>query len=87
MGQFFSSLGHVFQEKATTVFSIFDYIVLVISALIFLLSSKLVSKFGYDPTDRRRAASVWMLRAVNITLFFSYFLAVVVSYQQRLPDH
>jgi small-conductance mechanosensitive channel len=83
MDQIISSLGHAFQDKVSTVFSVFDYIVLVINALIFLLSSKIVSKFGYDPTDRRHAASAWMLRAVNIMLFLLYFLAVFFTDKAR----
>ncbi|MEJ2691563.1 MAG: hypothetical protein P8166_00600 [Candidatus Thiodiazotropha sp.] len=83
MEQFISSLGHMFQGKVSAVFSVFDYIVLVINALIFLLSSKIVSKFGYDPTDRRHASSVWMLRAVNIILFLLYFLAVFFTDKAR----
>lgn len=83
MEQFISSIGHAFQDKLSSVFSVFDYIVLAINALIFLLSSKLVTKFGYDPTDRRHGASVWMLRAVNITLFLLYFLAVFFTDKAR----
>lgn len=79
----FADMGSMVLEKLDSVFSMFDYTVLAINALIFLLSTRIVAKFGYTPSDRGYNASVWMLRAVNITLFLLYFLAVFFTDKAR----
>lgn len=83
MEQFLIEIGHRFQDRAGLVFSLFDYIVLAINALIFLLSARLVTRFGYVPGERRHQAAIWMLRAVNLTLFLLYFLAVFFTDKAR----
>ena len=83
MEQFLIDIGHRFQERMDMVFSLFDYIVLAINALIFLLSSRIVTRFGYAPGDRRHQSAVWMLRAVNLMLFLLYFLAVFFTDKAR----
>ncbi|MGD8914209.1 MAG: mechanosensitive ion channel [Candidatus Thiodiazotropha sp.] len=76
MEQYTSELGHLLLSKINSVYTVFDYFVLGVNALIFLFSSKIISKLGYSQSDRRYNASVWMLRIVNLTLFILYFLAV-----------
>jgi hypothetical protein len=71
------------QHEVGLVYTAFDYIVLTINAIIFIFSSRIVSKFGYTPKDRRYTASVWMLRLINLALFGLYFLAVFFSSQAR----
>jgi hypothetical protein len=80
---FFSAIAHAFQDRLGQVFSVFDYSVLTINALLFLLSSKIVTKFGYPHSDRRHGTSVWILRTVNIILFLLYFLAVFFTDKAR----
>jgi hypothetical protein len=75
--------GHLLLGKISDVYSVFDYFVLGINALIFIFSSRIVSKLGYTENDRRYNASVWMLRFVNLTLFILYFLAVFFSEKAR----
>jgi hypothetical protein len=76
-------LAALLQGKISAVYTIFDYFVLAINAVIFLFSSKIVLKFGYQPGDRRYSSSVWMLRFVNLALFALYFLAVFFSDKAR----
>ena len=83
MEQFLIDIGHRFQARMDLVFTLFDYIVLAINALIFLLSARIVTRFGYAPGDRRHQSAVWMLRAVNLTLFLLYFLAVFFTDKAR----
>jgi hypothetical protein len=81
--QSFSEFSALLQGNISNVYTLFDYVVLCFNALIFIFSSKIVSKLGYAPSDRRYNTSVWMLRAVNLTLFFLYFLAVFFSDKAR----
>jgi hypothetical protein len=81
--QYLVELGHLLQSKISSVYSLFDYFVLGINALIFLFSSKIVSQFGYSKSDRRYSTSVWVLRVVNVTLFALYFLAVFFTEKAR----
>lgn len=83
MEQLLTDMGQMILNKLETVFTLFDYFVLAINALIFILSTKIVTKFGYAPSERRHNASVWMLRVVNITLFLLYFLAVFFTDKAR----
>ncbi|MET0068238.1 MAG: hypothetical protein ABW076_17985 [Candidatus Thiodiazotropha sp.] len=83
MEELINHIGQAYYERLDRVFSLFDYGVLIINTLIFLLSSRIVSKFGYPPTDRKHQASVWVLRTVNIILFLMYFLAVFFTDKAR----
>lgn len=71
------------QHEVGQVYSAFDYFVLVVNALVFIFSSRIVSKFGYAPSDKRYKASVWTLRLINVALFILYFLAVFFSSKAR----
>ncbi|MEW8298708.1 MAG: hypothetical protein AB2712_07700 [Candidatus Thiodiazotropha sp.] len=83
MEQYIGEIGQLLLSKVNSVYSLFDYFVLGVNALIFLFSSKIVSKLGYAESDRRYNASVWMLRLVNLTLFVLYFLAVFFTEKAR----
>lgn len=83
MEQFLSNIGQMAIEKMDTVFTLFDYFVLAINALILILSSSIVSRFGYAPGGRKHNTTVWMLRMVNMILFLLYFLAVFFTDKAR----
>ncbi len=83
MEQFLNEIGQIILEKVDSVFTIFDYFVLAINALILVLSTSIVTKFGYVPGERRHNSAVWMLRLVNMTLFLLYFLAVFFTDKAR----
>jgi hypothetical protein len=81
--QYLGELGHLLLTKVNSVYSVFDYFVLGVNALIFIFSSRIVSKLGYSQGDRNYNSSVWMLRIVNLTLFALYFLAVFFTDKAR----
>lgn len=83
MEQFLTDITQLIMQKMDSVFTLFDYFVLAINALILMLSTSIVSKFGYSPGERRHSSSVWMLRMVNMTLFLLYFLAVFFTDKAR----
>ncbi len=83
MEQIFSELMQDLSNKVNAIFTLFDYFVLAINALILLLSHTIVTRFGYAPGERKHNTSVWMLRMVNVILFLLYFLAVFFTDKAR----
>ena len=83
MEQFFSELSQDVLNKVNATFTLFDYLVLAINALILLLSTAIVTRFGYPAGERKHHTTVWMLRLVNLTLFLLYFLAVFFTDKAR----
>ncbi len=83
MEQFLTEVGHMVVDKVDTVFTLFDYLVLAINALILILSTSIVTKFGHAVGGSKHNSTVWMLRSVNLTLFLLYFLAVFFTDKAR----
>jgi hypothetical protein len=83
MEQFLSQISHIILNKVDAVFTLFDYFVLAINGLIFILSNNIVTRFGYPAGESKHSSTVWMLRSVNMTLFLLYFLAVFFTDKAR----